>query len=432
MYTETMDPYRFCGAFAALLALSAFFSAAETAFSSVNKIRLKHLAENGNAAANKKRGKRTQKAAEKALETALQFDRFLSTVLLGNNIVNILASSIATVFFTAYFGAGGVTAATAVTTVLVLIFAEITPKTLAKEAPERFALFFVYPVRALMTLFAPVTYLSARWKRIIVKFFQIRPGHKVTEAELLTFVKEVRKEGGINEGEEHMIQSAIAFDDLCANDILTPRVDITAVSAADSIASIEQCFYQSGYSRLPVYAGSIDNITGVLLLKDFAHRILKNQEPLESIIKPVVFTGASIKINRLLKNLQAQKTHLAVVLDEFGGTTGIVTMEDIVEELVGEIWDEHDEATENVIPLAGGSFRIRGNTPYKEFCETLGLTGTDADIDSSTAGGWVNEILGEIPQSGRRFLFSGYEITILKTRQNRVMELLARPLGSVD
>jgi CBS domain containing-hemolysin-like protein len=406
-----IDPYSLStiGLFALLLVFSSFFSASETAFSSVNKIKLKHLAQEGN------------RKASLVLEIADKYDQFLSTVLIGNNIVNILASSIATVFFVGYFGNIGVTIATVVTTVLILTFGEISPKTMAKEAPERFAMFGVHLIRFLMFIFTPLNYLSAQWKKIIVKIFHIRSDNKVTEAELLTFVEEVRQVGGINEGEEHMIRSAIEFDDITANDILTPRVDLTVVSITDTVESIENCFYETGYSRLLVYRDSIDNITGVIILKDFAYKVLKNNEPLESIIKPALYITKTTSISRLLKNLQTRKTHLAVVLDEFGGTMGIVTLEDIVEELVGEIWDEHDEAMENIIPLADG-YRINGNTPLKEFFELLGISA----INASTAGGWVIEYLGEIPQEGHKFIFENYSITILKTNRKRIIEFMVK------
>jgi CBS domain containing-hemolysin-like protein len=406
-----MDPYSLStiGLFALLLVFSGFFSASETAFSSVNKIKLKHLAQEGN------------RRASLVLEIADKYEQFLSTVLIGNTIVNILASSIATVFFVGYFGNIGVTIATVVTTVLILTFGEISPKTLTKEAPERFALFGVHPIRFLMFIFTPLNYLSAQWKKIIVKVFHIRSDNKVTGAELLTFVEEVRQTGGIDEGEERMIRSVIEFDDITADDIITPRVDLTAVSITDTVESIEKCFYETGYSRLPVYRDSIDNIIGVIILKDFAHRVLKNNEPLESIIKPALYITKTISISRLLKNLQTRKTHLAVVLDEYGGTMGIVTLEDIVEELVGEIWDEHDEAMENIIPLADG-YRINGNTPLKELFELLGI----AAINASTAGGWVIEYLGEIPQEGHNFIFENYSITVLKTNRKRVIEFMVK------
>ena len=402
--------------FAILLLCSGFFAATETAFLSVNKIKLKHLAAEGN------------RRAALVLKILEKYDKFISTVSVGNNIVNILAAAIATVFFVNYFGSLGVTIATIVTTVLMLIFGEISPKTMAKEAPEKFAMINVYPMRFLLFIFTPVNYLASQWKKVILKLFRIHPDNKVTEAELLTFVGEMRQEGGINEGEEHMIRSAIEFDDLTANDVLTPRVDVKAVSVTDSFETIEGCFYETGHSRLPVYRDSIDNITGVIILKDFVYKVLKNKEPLGSIVKPVLFIAKTTKIPRLLKTLQKEKSHLAVVLDEYGGTMGIVTMEDIVEELIGEIWDEHDKATENVISLADG-YHVRGNMPLKDFFELLEINEKNIEVNASTAtaGGWILEQLGEIPQEGQEFfLKNNYSVTILKTDRNRVVEFMIK------
>ena len=401
--------------FAVLLLFSGFFAATETAFLSVNKIKLKHLAAQGN------------KRAVLALKMMDMYDKFISTVSVGNNIVNILAAAIATVFFVGLFGAFGVTIATVVTTILMLIFGEISPKTMAKEEPEKFVLLNVYPMRLLMFIFTPVNYAASLWKKVIVRLFRLRSDNKVTEAELLTFVGEVREVGGINEGEEHMIRSAIEFDDLDANDILTPRVDIKAVTVNDSPESIEQCFYESGHSRLPVYADSIDKITGVIILKDFVHEVLRHKKPVASIVKPVLFVAKTIKIPRLLKNLQKAKTHLAVVLDEYGGTMGIVTLEDIVEELVGEIWDEHDKETEHVVSLAVG-YRVNGNAPVKDFLQQLKISDNDIDNNTSTAGGWVLDKLGEIPQEGHEFEVEGYAITVLTTDRNRVTEFSVKKI----
>jgi CBS domain containing-hemolysin-like protein len=410
-----MDPYSLSiiGLFTLLLVFCGFFAGSETAFCSVNKLKLKHLAQEGN------------RKAALVLAMTDKYDRLISTLLIGINIVNILASSIATVFFVSHFGNLGVTIATVVTTVLIFVFGEISPKTMAKEAPERFAMFGVHPIRFLMFILTPVNYLSAQWKKIIVTVFHIRSDNKVTEAELLTFVEEVRQTGGIDEGEEHMIRSAIEFDDLTANDIITPRVDLTVVSITGTVESIEKCFYETGYSRLPVYRNSIDNITGVIILKDFAYKVLKNNEPLESIIKPALYITKTTRISRLLKNLQTQKTHLAVVLDEYGGTMGIVTLEDIVEQLVGEVWDEHDETMENITPLADG-YRINGSTPLKNFFELLGIVEKNMAINASTAGGWIVEYLGEFPDEGHTFMYGNYSITILKTTRNRVIEFMAK------
>jgi CBS domain containing-hemolysin-like protein len=405
-----MEPYSI-GLFVFLLLCSGFFSAAETAFSSVNRIKLKHLASEGN------------RKAALALEITEKYDKFISTVLVGNNVVNILLSSVATVFFVDYFGGIGITISTIVVTFLVVVFGEITPKTMARESPEKFVFASIYLIRSIMAVFTPINYLASLWKKIIIKLFHIRSENKVSEMELLTYVEEVRQVGGINENEENMIRNAIEFDELTANDILTPRIDLTGVSITDTVEKIEKCFYETEYSRLPVYYNTIDDIKGVILHKDFSHKVLKDKEPLESIVKPVLFINKSMKIPKLLKNLQKEKIHLAIVVDEFGSTLGIITIEDIVEELVGEIWDEHDEVMENIITLADG-YRINGNTPIKDFFELLGADNKNIHGNTVTVGGWVTEYLGMIPKENQQFIFENYSITILKIKNNRVIELL--------
>jgi CBS domain containing-hemolysin-like protein len=410
-----MEPHSFSlvGILAALLAASAFFAVAETAFSSLNKIRLKHLASEGN-----------RKAAV-ALAILEKFDKFISTVLIGNNIVNILLTSLATVFFVSRFGTYGVTISTIVVTVLLLIFGEITPKTIARESPERFAFSILPAVRAIMFLLTPVNFLITLWRNCIIKLFKIHPENKITENELLTFVEEVRQVGGINESEERMIRNVIEFDDLTANDILIPRIEITGIAITDSIEAIARCFYETNFSRLPIYRTSIDDIVGIIIHKDFSHKVLKDKQPLESIIKPVLFISKTMEIPRLLKKLQKEKTHLAVVLDEYGGTLGIITIEDIVEEVVGEIWDEHDEITKNIVAVADG-FRVNGTTPIKDFFEALKIDDKDLAVEAVTVGGWVIDHGGSIPKEGHQFPFNDFVITITKIENNRIMEVLVK------
>jgi CBS domain containing-hemolysin-like protein len=403
-------------ALAVLLCFSAFFSASETAFSSVNRIRLKNLAAGNN---------RRAKLALKLLES---YDKLLSTVLVGNNIVNIASSAIATVIFVGFFGSAGVSLATLVMTVLVLIFGEISPKTLAKEFPEKAAMAFAPALQALVLIFSPVNRLVARWKRLIVRLFPAKGRRPVTEDELLTFVEEVREEGGINRQEEEMIRQVIEFDDITAGEIYTPRVDVAAVPEGAGAEDIDRAFLETGYSRLPVYRASIDNITGVMLLKDFHHEVMKGGKSPAGIVKPVVYITKSMKVSKLLKTLQKKKSHLAVLVDEFGGTMGIVTVEDIVEELVGEIWDEHDEVVENIFETNDGSFRVLGNTDLKELFAFFSLDG-EPETASTTLGNWVTETLGGIPREGESFSFQGLLVTVSRVLRHRVMEAVIRRTG---
>ncbi|MDR2028701.1 MAG: hemolysin family protein [Treponema sp.] len=398
-----------------LLLCSAFFSSGETAFSSLNRIKLKNLADQGN------------KRALLALKITENYDKLLSTVLVGNNIVNIASSALATVLFVGLFGSLGISISTLTMTLLVLLFGEISPKTLAKEAPERVAMLFAPLLRFFIIILSPVNYLFSLWKRGILRLFRIKQDRSVTEAELLTFVEEVRQEGGINEQEEKMIRRTIAFDDLTANDVFTPRVDVAAVSLADTGQEIGRKFFETGYSRLPVYRESIDNILGVILFKDFHYGVINQGRSLESIIKPAVFVTKSMKISKLLKTLQERKSHLAVLVDEFGGTVGIITIEDIVEELVGEIWDEHDEVVENIRALGGGGYRVLGNTALKEFFAFFSIGEGDEKTKATTLGSWVIETLGGLPREGDSFTFRDLVVRVTKTRRHRVLELTVSP-----
>ncbi|MDR0568379.1 MAG: hemolysin family protein [Spirochaetaceae bacterium] len=397
-----------------LLLCSAFFSASETAFSSLNRIKLKNMSAQGN------------KRAARALKLAENYDTFLSTVLIGNNIVNITSSALATVFFVQILGSAGVSVATLAMTILVLIVGEISPKTLAKEAPEQMAMFAAPLINALMFALTPINRLLILWKRCIVKLFKVQGNRSVTEEELLTFVKEVRQEGGINEGEETMIRRTIEFDDLTAQDIYTPRIDVAAVSLSDSAQTVDDEFHNTGYSRLPVYQNSIDRIIGVILLKDFHHQVIRRQQPLETVIKPAIFITKSMKLPKLLKTLQEKQAHLAVLVDEFGGTMGIVTIEDILEELVGEIWDEHDEIVERIIKQSAKTYTVLGNTDLDEFFRFFSLKAEDGKTDyprRKTVGNWTLERFGQVPKEGDQFQFQHLIIKPSKIQRHRVMEV---------
>jgi CBS domain containing-hemolysin-like protein len=402
-------------ALGALLFCSAFFSASETAFSSLNRIKLKNLAGKGH------------KRAALALKLAENYDKLLSTVLIGNNIVNITASALGTALFVGFFGGFGVTIATVVITTAVLLFGEISPKTMAKEAPERFAVFSAPILYFFVGLFGPLNRVFTLWKGFIVKLFRVKTDRSVTEAELLTFVEEVRQEGGINAQEEDMIRRTIEFDDLTAQEILTPRVDLAAVDISEDPERIERKFYETGFSRLPVYRENMDNIAGVLLQKDFHYGVLKQGKPVAEVMKPAVFVAKSIKISRLLKTLQEKQSHIAVLVDEYGGTVGIVTIEDILEELVGEIWDEHDHVVEAITPLPQepGAYRVLGNTALQDVLDLYAIANDDG-TNATTVGSWVVETLGEVPREGDSFSFRDLTITVAKALRHRVVELVVR------
>ena len=394
-----------------LIAFSAFFSASETAFSSLNQIRLKSRAEEGDT------------SAARVLAMAEKYDKLLSSILIGNNIVNIAAASIGTVLFTKWLGEErGATASTVVLTIVVLIFGEVTPKTLAKEMPETIATAVSPVLNLLMTLLTPLTWLFSQWKKLLGRFVHSSESDAITEGELITMVSEAENDGELTDRESQLIRSAIEFDDVEVEEILTPRVDVVAVEDDISLEELAQTFAESGYSRLPVYHDTVDNIIGVVHEKDFYIARLKKSVTMEDLIAPTLYTTGSTQISQLLRTLREQHHHMAVVVDEYGGTEGIITLEDILEELVGEIWDEHDEATEDFRQQSDGSWLVSGSASVDDLYETLGLP-EDEDIDSNTVNGLVQEKTCHLPKVGDHFTLGGYEGVVTRTARRRVTEV---------
>lgn len=396
---------------AGLLMMSAYFSATETAYSSLRKVRLKNLAADGN------------RRAELALQIVSDFDRLLSTILIGNNIINITAASLSTVLFVKYFGNAGVTISTVVMTLLVLIFGEISPKSLAKETPEKFAMLVAPITRFFMVILAPFNLIFANWQILLAKIFKVDGDRGITEEELLTIVDEAQQDGGINEQEGELIRSVIEFDDLEAIDIFTPRVDVVAVEENTPQEEIAEIFRETNFSRLPVYQNSIDNVIGVIHQKDFYNHVIYAGEPLESIIKPAVFITKSMKISRALELLQQSKSHIAIITDEYGGTAGIVTMEDILEELVGDIWDEHDEVIEEFEQLSDVEYKVKTSASLQELFDILEI---DEDVGMLKVGSWVIEQLGKIPNEGESFIYKNLTVTVAHTDSQRVLEVIVK------
>lgn len=392
-----------------LVLMSAFFSASETSFSALNKIRLKNLANNGN------------KKASLALHLSKKYDTLLSTILIGNNIVNIAMASIGTVVFTHYFGSKGVAYSTIFITVVILIVGEISPKSLAKEAPEKVAMMSAPILQVLIKVLAPFNWFFTKWKLVLSKMFKVHEDRGITEEELITIIDEAQHEGGLNEDEGELIRSAVEFNELEVTDVLTPRVNVVGVSIEASNEEIMNAFYETGYSRLPVYNENIDNVVGVLHEKQFhAYLYQKKGESLIDIVQPAIWTTESTKISKLLKLLQSSKSHIAFITDEYGGMTGIVTMEDIIEELVGEIWDEHDEIVQEIQEISKDEYLISGLVSvYKMF----DLFGKDSDHDFNTVGGFAFDQLGRIPVEGDRFEYDDLEITITKTDFRKILQV---------
>ena len=399
----------------ALVLLSGFFSASETAYTSLNRVRVKSQANAGD------------RRAEKVLALAERYDRLLSGILVGNNIVNILSASLATVLFTRMLGGAGVSVSTAVMTVVVLMFGEIAPKSIAKERPERIAFAFYPVLSAILKLLTPVIFLTTCWQRLIYRVFKPSDDKGITEEELITIVEEAESGGEIDEHESELIRSAIEFNDLTAEDILTPRVDVAAVEVTDTPDEVAAAFSAHGFSRMPVYEGSIDNIVGILHEKDFYR--LRGVESLRELMTPPLCVVPTTQLAVLLKLLQKTKNHMAVVMDEYGGVRGIVTMEDILEELVGEIWDEHDVVVEDIAPLADGSLRVSGGASLEDLRERVDIP---EEYDSVTVNGWVTEVLGRFPQPGERFDFQGRNVEVERVGKRRVEQIRICPPSQTD
>lgn len=384
---------------------SAYFSATETAFSCANKTRLRALAEKGN------------KKAELAVNLAEKYDRLISTILIGNNIVNILLASIGTLLFVEELELqSGAAISTAVCTVAVLIFGEITPKSIANDFPEKFAMFSAPFIRLLIWLLMPINVIFSLWKALIGKLFKVEEDDNMAQEELLMMVEEAEQEGDIDTDEGDLLRNAIEFSDLKAEDILTHRVDLEALPIDSKKSEIAQTFTRTRFSRIPIYEDNIDNIVGVIHQKDFYVGSGVTTEAIKDIISPVLFVHQSEMADDLLKKLQKEKSHIAVVVDEYGGTLGIVTMEDILEQLVGDIWDEHDEVVEEFKELDENNFVIDCNMNLDDFCEEFDIK---VESDSVSVGGWVAEQIGNIPDVNDTFTFENLVVTVTEVDSHR-------------
>lgn len=397
-----------------LIALSAYFSASETAFASYNKMRMKSEAEDKKAI-----------KARRVLSLSENYEKLISTILIGNNIVNIVATSVATLFFTHLISneAVAATVSTVVMTLAVLTFGEITPKTVAKRTADSFTKKVADSLTVLTIVFTPLTFIFNLWQKFVLKFFKDDGEAAVTEDEIITVVEEAAEDGEIDEQESELIKNVIKFSDLDVNDILTPRVDVAAVDINWDKERIAKVFAETEFSRLPVYDESIDNISGILYQKDFYNH---SQLPVSELVKPVKFIFSSMKISRLLKLFQESKCHMVVVNDEYGGTEGIVTLEDVIESLVGEIYDEHDEVVEDIVKLSETNYKVLGSTSIDKFLETfeLELEEEDDDSDITTVSGFAAHNLEKIPDEGDVFEHRNLKITITKTDSNRVVEAM--------
>lgn len=400
-----------------LLFMSAFFSSTETAFTSFNKIRMKNLAQGGN------------KKAQLVTKIESKYEKFLTSVLIGNNIVNIALSSIATLFFIGLFVNNpdaeslGTTVSTVVITVAVLIFGEITPKVIARQKADKMAMLIAPFINVIIILLTPLSLVFGGWSKLLGVIFKSKEQASITEDELITIVDEAEEDGTLETEEGNLIRSAIEFNDVCAGDILTPRVDICAISKDESVPNIAKVFIENAYSRLPVYDEDLDDIIGILHEKDFFIAYHNNNKTITKHLKKPVHVSEHIKIADLLQVLKSKKCHMAVVVDEFGGTMGIVTMEDIIEELIGDVFDEHDEISEDYKELPDGSYIVKCSTELDKFLEKFGIELPDEDDLPQTLNGLIMKELGSFPHVGDSFDYKHLRFEIKKIGTKRVEEV---------
>ena len=390
------------------LILSSFFSATETAFSAMNTTKLKTLAEKGN------------KNAALVCKLDEQYSRLISTILIGNNIVNIAMASVGTVLFTLKFGDMGATLSTIVVTIVVLIFGEISPKSIANNCPEQLAMLSAPVVQFLIWIFLPLNILFVGWQKLLTKIFHLEPSAKMSQEELLTLVNEVQEDGTIDEDEGGLLRNAIEFSDQEARDILIHRTDLAALPITATKDEIAEMFTETKFSRLLIYRDTIDDILGTIHRKDFYVGCGITEKEVKDIISPAIFVLESEPIRMILKKQQKAKTHVAVVVDEYGGTCGIVTMEDILEELVGEIWDEHEEAEVLLRRIAPDTYLIDASMDFEEFAEYFKL---NDESEMVSVSGWVMEQFGRVPEQGDQLTYKGLEIEVTKVGNHHVDEI---------
>ncbi|MBD5139799.1 MAG: HlyC/CorC family transporter [Ruminococcus sp.] len=394
--------------------MSALFSSMETAFSSVNKIRLKHEASNGN------------KKAERALNIAENFDKALTSILVGNNIVNILSSSLGTVIFTKIFGTAGVAISTAVMTVLVLIFGEIIPKSFAKQNAEKCALAFAGILGGIMFILTPISAIFSQLQKALAKISKPDDSPNFTEDELKYIIEEIEDQGVLEEQESDLVRSALEFDDITVEQILVPRVKVVAVERNEDIETITEIFIRDRYTRLPVYEETVDNIVGLINEKDFFALVTRPEGApagIEGIIQKALYVSEMKLISEVLYEMQRSTIHMAIVKDQYGGTSGIVTMEDIIEELVGEIYDENDEVIDSVVEVAENTYDIQADTSISDMLEKLGLPNDLIETDSNSVGGWVMELFGRIPENGDTITTGIFTVTVLEADEQSVSKV---------
>ncbi len=401
-----------------LLSLSAFFSASETALTAANRIRLKNQVENGD------------KKAGRALKAITNYDNSLSTLLISNNIVNIFFTSFTTFIFTDAFGPSGVGIATGITTVVVIIFGEVLPKSLANENAETFLKTCSGVLLCLSNIFKPIiSFLTFIKTKVAEKLSKGEAGPSVTEQELMSIIDVIEDEGVMEEDEAELVQSAIEFNDISADEVLTPRVDIFAVSIESSVEYIKEQFLNQNFSRMPVYEGSIDKILGFISQKEFFAKLLKNEDIiLKDLVKPCLYVPPKKRVITIMQELQKDKVHMAVVTDEYGGTLGIVTLEDILEELVGDIWDEHDEVPQQIRLINTDTYELMGEANIEDFFVSVFENSPVFAKEYTTISGYLMDKLNKVADVGDTYIDDYFEYIVTNVVDNRIILLQAKKI----
>ena len=394
---------------AVLILLSAFFSGVETAFSFANTIRLKSLADNGN------------KRAKNALWVCDNFDKALTAILIGNNVVNLGCSSLATILCIDLFKNYGAAIATGATTLLVLTFGEVIPKCIGKEKSDGIVLHTGLLLKVLTYILTPLVVLFTGLKTLVMKIGHIKKDSpSVTEGELKYIIETIEEEGILEEQESELVQSALEFDEKTAQEILTPRVDVTVIDIDDSKEEIHNLIIRERYSRIPVYEGDIDNIIGILHTRDYLEKVIDGEADIRDLLIPAHFIYKNQKLSDILNDFRANKLHIAIVTDEYGGFLGIVTMEDLLEEIVGDIWDEDEDVEHTCSKLGDDKYLVSGDMDLSELFELFDIK-PDDDIESNSVGGFIVEQFGDIPIRGQHVTYEGVTFTVKRVKNRRII-----------
>ncbi len=395
----------------ALIAGSGFFSATETAISTVNKIRMKNYADEGDS------------RAATVLKIASKYEQALSTVLIGNNIVNIASASLATVLFTKYFPANGAALSTFFMTIIVLIFGEVLPKNMAKANSEWVALRVGGILNLLMKIFAPAVFLLVKLSNFVLSRFSSEEKPSVTEEELKYIIESIEEEGVLEQDESDLVQSALEFDEIEVQEILTPRVDMIAIDTEDLWEDIVELVKTKGVSRIPVYEKSIDHIIGIVRSRDVLMAEIEGKRDIKALISDCMFVHRTMRVSQLMENMKKSKAQLAVVTDDYGGTLGLVTMEDALEELVGEIWDEYDEVEEELVRVDDMTYLVSGDANVYDTLEQIGCDMRNFESDYNTVSGRTLEKMEHIPQIGESFVYGNFRVVVEEMEDQRITKL---------